>query len=320
MAQRFVACDREQSFLMPPDVRDWLPENHLAWFVIGAVAEMNLDAFFAAYRVDGRSRPPYDPAMVGWIQLVVATLNVEELRCREETPLWIVRLRQGSAARGVRLLGGESIGSGSGRRSLEGCRANAPPWRRVSCRALVSAGSARVAEWRLSRSRRYPGAICPSTSGRRSRFFSLVVVGCERSRVSWVAHRRRSPGSCSETLRCGPVGLSIEPRPRRPMLTAARGAPSRRSLRSTWSCGAMCRIGSPGLCGGPMGASRVRRSAGAGGVTARERTGVGDSAGARNRSPLDYRLTSLMMSRCVSPMRRSTSRCTCRDAERCAGS
>jgi hypothetical protein len=45
MGQRFVACDREQSFLMPPDVREWLPENHLAWFVIAAVGEMNLDAF-----------------------------------------------------------------------------------------------------------------------------------------------------------------------------------------------------------------------------------------------------------------------------------
>jgi hypothetical protein len=30
---------------MPPDVRDWLPESHLAWFVIDAVAEMNLDGF-----------------------------------------------------------------------------------------------------------------------------------------------------------------------------------------------------------------------------------------------------------------------------------
>ena len=34
MGQRFVVCDREQSFLMPPDVREWLPERHLAWFVI----------------------------------------------------------------------------------------------------------------------------------------------------------------------------------------------------------------------------------------------------------------------------------------------
>src|SRR5215216_1674992 len=43
MSQRFVACDRAQSFLMPPDVRDWLPENHLASFVIDAVGEMDLD-------------------------------------------------------------------------------------------------------------------------------------------------------------------------------------------------------------------------------------------------------------------------------------
>src|SRR4051794_24672654 len=64
MGQRFVACDREQSFLMPPDVREWLPPRQLAWFVIDAVAEMDLEAFYAAYRVDGRSRPPYDPAMM----------------------------------------------------------------------------------------------------------------------------------------------------------------------------------------------------------------------------------------------------------------
>src|SRR3954467_2174234 len=63
MGQRFVACDREQSFLMPPDAREWLPPRHLAWFVIDAVAEMDLDVFYAAYRGDGRSRPPYDPAI-----------------------------------------------------------------------------------------------------------------------------------------------------------------------------------------------------------------------------------------------------------------
>jgi hypothetical protein len=47
---------------MPPDVREWLPENHLAWFVIDAVAAMDLDAFYGAYRRDGRSHPAYDPA------------------------------------------------------------------------------------------------------------------------------------------------------------------------------------------------------------------------------------------------------------------
>ena len=59
MGQRFVACDGDQSFLMPPDLRDWLPEDHLGWFVLDAVAAMELEPFYAAYRVDGRSRPAY---------------------------------------------------------------------------------------------------------------------------------------------------------------------------------------------------------------------------------------------------------------------
>jgi hypothetical protein len=45
-----LACDREQSFLLPPDVREWLPEDHLAWFVIDAVGVMDTAAFYAAYR------------------------------------------------------------------------------------------------------------------------------------------------------------------------------------------------------------------------------------------------------------------------------
>src|SRR3954467_5988460 len=64
MAQRFIACDREQSFLMPPDVREWLPEDHFAWFVLGAVESIQLEAFYGAYRADGRSRPAFDPAMM----------------------------------------------------------------------------------------------------------------------------------------------------------------------------------------------------------------------------------------------------------------
>jgi hypothetical protein len=37
MGQNFISSNREQAFLMPPDVRDWLPEGHLAWFVLDAV-------------------------------------------------------------------------------------------------------------------------------------------------------------------------------------------------------------------------------------------------------------------------------------------
>jgi hypothetical protein len=64
MPQDFLTCDREQAFLMPPSLRDWLPEEHLAWFVLAAVEEMDLAAFFAAYRLDGHGRAAHDPAMM----------------------------------------------------------------------------------------------------------------------------------------------------------------------------------------------------------------------------------------------------------------
>ena len=64
MGLRFIGGDREQSFLMAPDVREWLPEDHLAWFVLAAVEKVDLWSFYAACRVDGRSRPAYEPAMM----------------------------------------------------------------------------------------------------------------------------------------------------------------------------------------------------------------------------------------------------------------
>jgi transposase len=64
MAQNFVACDREQELLLPPSLREWLPESHLAWFVIEAVEALDLSGFYAAYRVDGHGRPAHDPAMM----------------------------------------------------------------------------------------------------------------------------------------------------------------------------------------------------------------------------------------------------------------
>jgi transposase len=50
--------------LLPPDVREWLPENHLAWFVIDAVGVMDTAAFYAAYREDGHGRAAYEPSVM----------------------------------------------------------------------------------------------------------------------------------------------------------------------------------------------------------------------------------------------------------------
>jgi hypothetical protein len=45
MPQNFLACDREQELLLPPSLREWLAEDHFAWFVIEAIGELDLAAF-----------------------------------------------------------------------------------------------------------------------------------------------------------------------------------------------------------------------------------------------------------------------------------
>src|SRR5215211_2741888 len=64
MAQNFLTCDRDQPLLLPPDLRDWLDEDHLAWFVIEAMDELDLEPFYAAYRADGHGAAAHEPKMM----------------------------------------------------------------------------------------------------------------------------------------------------------------------------------------------------------------------------------------------------------------
>jgi transposase len=80
MAQNVLACDREQAFLMPPSLREWLPAEELAWCVLDAVAEMELSVVCGAYRADGHGRAAYDPAMM--VALLVYCYAVGERSSR----------------------------------------------------------------------------------------------------------------------------------------------------------------------------------------------------------------------------------------------
>jgi transposase len=89
MPQNFIDCDREQAFLMPPSLRDWLPEDHLAWFVIDAVGRLDLEALYAAYRSDGHGRAASEPSMMVSLVLHAYCTNVRssraiERRCRQD--------------------------------------------------------------------------------------------------------------------------------------------------------------------------------------------------------------------------------------------
>jgi hypothetical protein len=63
MPQNFLSCDRDQALLLSPDLRDWLDEDHLAWFVIEAIEELDLEPFYPAYRQDGHGACAHEPKM-----------------------------------------------------------------------------------------------------------------------------------------------------------------------------------------------------------------------------------------------------------------
>jgi transposase len=95
MAQNFVSADRDQAFLLPPDLRDWVEPGHLAWFVIDAVAALDLAAFYARYRRDGWGRPAYDPAVMVAVILYAYCAGVRsaraiERRCVEDVAFRVV--------------------------------------------------------------------------------------------------------------------------------------------------------------------------------------------------------------------------------------
>jgi transposase len=95
MSQNFIESCREQGFLLPPDVREWLPGDHLAWFVIDAVARMDLGAFYAAYRADGHGRAAYEPSVMVALILYAFATNVESSRrierhCRQDVAYRVI--------------------------------------------------------------------------------------------------------------------------------------------------------------------------------------------------------------------------------------
>jgi transposase len=64
MPQNFVSPQRDQPLLLPVDMREWLPEDDLAFVVLDAVATLDLGEFRRRYRADGHGRAAFDPEMI----------------------------------------------------------------------------------------------------------------------------------------------------------------------------------------------------------------------------------------------------------------
>jgi hypothetical protein len=54
MGKKFKPCNRDQMFLLPRFLEEWLPEDRLAYFIIKKVEKLDLAAIYASYRGDGR--------------------------------------------------------------------------------------------------------------------------------------------------------------------------------------------------------------------------------------------------------------------------
>jgi transposase len=99
VAQNFLPCDRDQELLLPPSLREWLPEDHLAWFVLETVGELELEPFYAAYRGDGWGAAAHDPEMMVALLVYAYAGGVRsargiERRCRDDVAFRVITANQ----------------------------------------------------------------------------------------------------------------------------------------------------------------------------------------------------------------------------------
>jgi transposase len=80
MAYNFLRGDRDQPFLLPSDLRDWLPQGHLAWFILDVVDQLDLASFYRAHRDDGHGHPAYDPKTLLGVLLYGYCIGVRSSR------------------------------------------------------------------------------------------------------------------------------------------------------------------------------------------------------------------------------------------------
>jgi transposase len=115
MARAYRRVDRDQQFLLPPDMREWLPSSDPVWLVIEVIRQCDTSAFHAGRRLGGAGRAGYDPDMLvtvlvwAWLQGVHSSRRIERLCgrdvafrviCAGDVPdhVTIARFRQGFGA------------------------------------------------------------------------------------------------------------------------------------------------------------------------------------------------------------------------------
>src|ERR1700722_4551574 len=95
MAKGYRRVDRDQPFLFPPDMREWLPAGHAVWLVIEAVRRLDTSAFHARRRTGGAGAAGYDPDMMltllvwAYASGVTSSRRIERL-CQQDVAFRVI--------------------------------------------------------------------------------------------------------------------------------------------------------------------------------------------------------------------------------------
>ena len=98
MPYNFQDFDRDQLYLLPPSIAEWLPEDHLAYFLIDIVEGMELSGFYADYREDGWGGSAHHPKMMVALLLYAYCMGVRSSRQIERACRYDIAFRVISAA------------------------------------------------------------------------------------------------------------------------------------------------------------------------------------------------------------------------------
>ena len=95
MAKGYRCYQPDQDLLLPPSLRDWLPESHLVYFVSDVVDQLDLAKIHAAYGDERRGQPPYDPSLMtkllvyGYCVGVFSSRRIQK-RLQEDVPFRVL--------------------------------------------------------------------------------------------------------------------------------------------------------------------------------------------------------------------------------------
>lgn len=95
MAKGYRSYQPDQDLLLPPSLRDWLPEDHLVYFVSDVVDQLDLTKIHAVYGDERRGQPPYDPSLMtkllvyGYCVGVFSSRKIQK-RLQEDIPFRVL--------------------------------------------------------------------------------------------------------------------------------------------------------------------------------------------------------------------------------------